>query len=137
MKITRQDFLKLGAGAGALVTLVLVGCGSDDDGGGGGSSGSGGSGGGSAGNGSGGSAGASTGPCSTTMTFPHGHELPIEAADLDSTTDKTYDIQGSAPHAHMVTLTAAQLAELKAGQSVVVTSSVDAGHSHELTVTCV
>jgi hypothetical protein len=71
----------------------------------------------------------------------HGHVLTIARADLDSMTDKVYGIMGTATHDHSVTLTAAQLAQLKAGMVVTVTSSAtDAPgiglHSHVLTVSC-
>ena len=72
----------------------------------------------------------------------HGHLLTIPSADLDSTSDMSYSIMGSATHDHTVTLTVAQLAALKAGQVVTATSTVtDAApfgsHSHDLTVSCV
>lgn len=120
MKISRKDFLKLGAAAGATVTLVLVGCGGDDDGS----------------SGSGGSAGSSGSPCSADIVANHGHVLEIPAADLDATTEKTYNIQGTAAHPHTLVFTAAQMAELKGGASVTVTSSLDASHTHDVTVTC-
>ena len=71
----------------------------------------------------------------------HGHLLSIPSTDLSSTTDKSYSIMGTATHDHTVTLTAAQLAALKAGQVVTVTSTVtDApvygSHSHNLTISC-
>jgi hypothetical protein len=120
MRISRKDFLKMGAATGATVSLVLIGCGGDDDDYGG----------------SGGSGGGSSSPCSADIVANHGHVLSIPAADLDATTDKTYDIQGSAPHTHSVTFTAAQMAELKGGASVTVTSSVESSHSHDVSVTC-
>lgn len=66
----------------------------------------------------------------------HGHTLTIAAADLDATTAQTYDIQGGATHGHTITLSPTQLAALKAGQSVTVTSSTDLSHDHAVTVTC-
>jgi len=72
----------------------------------------------------------------------HGHMLTVPTADLDSTTAKTYGIMGTATHDHSVTLTPAQLAQLKAGQSVTVTSTVTnaagfGSHSHDVTVSCI
>jgi hypothetical protein len=141
MKISRKDFLKVGALAGATVTLVITGCGGDDDGGGsggtgGGTGGTGGGTGGTAG-GTGGSGGSSSSPCTPDITGNHGHVLDIPAADLDATDTKTYSIMGTSVHDHTVTLTAAQLAELKAGNPVSVDSSVAAAHSHSITITCV
>jgi hypothetical protein len=66
----------------------------------------------------------------------HGHMLTIAAADLDATANRTYDITGTANHAHTVTFTPAQLQALKAGQSVMVTSSTDSAHEHVVTASC-
>ena len=66
----------------------------------------------------------------------HGHVLAIPKADLDSMTDKAYDIQGSADHTHSVTFTVAQLAALKAGMAVAVQSTTTLAHSHLVTETC-
>ena len=71
----------------------------------------------------------------------HGHVLTVPTADLDSATAMTYSIMGAATHDHMVTLTPAELAQLKAGQSVTVTSTVTnasgfGSHSHGVTVSC-
>lgn len=65
-----------------------------------------------------------------TFTGNHGHVLSIPVEDLDSDTDKTYSVQGSAPHNHTLTLTAAQLAELKAGRSVTVTTGIGGAEPH-------
>ena len=63
----------------------------------------------------------------------HGHALEIPAADLDSLTDKSYSIQGTATHDHPFTLTAANLARLKAGQTIlVVTTGVALEHTHDV-----
>ena len=59
----------------------------------------------------------------------HGH-------DLDLATAQTYEIGGASPHTHQVTLGAAQLASLKAGGVVAVTSSLAEGHAHAVTVNC-
>ena len=105
---------------GGCLTLVLAGCG----GGGGGSDGN---------------QPRSSGACSKFLfTSNHGHALEIPAADLDSPTDKSYSVQGSATHDHPVILTAANLARLKAGLAIVVvtTGSVDA-HTHDVSGSCV
>ena len=131
MSVTRKEFC--GALAGGTVLLLFAGCG-----GGGGYGGSAGTGGGFAG----GMVGTMTcGASGTEIAGNHGHVLVIAQADLDSTVDKVYSIQGSADHDHMVTFTPAMLAQLKAGQSVVVTSTVATSmtlgsHSHVVTVSC-
>ena len=118
MSISRKHFL--GSLASGTVVLLIQGCG------GGGSSYGG---------------GVTTTPASTTCSAPtisgnHGHMLTIAKTDLDSTTDKVYSIMGSATHDHTVTLTAAMLAQLKAGMSVTVTSSTTLQHNHDVTVSC-
>ncbi|MFZ5550424.1 MAG: hypothetical protein ACOZJX_17140 [Pseudomonadota bacterium] len=112
IKMTRKGFL--GALGGGTVVLWLQACGGggDDDNG---------------------------GPVqcgANSITGNHGHALTIPEADLSSATDKVYSIQGSAGHDHTVTLTAAQLAMLRAGQSVDVTSSTGASHNHVVTARC-
>jgi len=73
---------------------------------------------------------------SSNITANHGHVLVIPRADLDSTTPMSYGIQGSALHNHSVTFSAAQLAQLKAGQAVTVTSSISDGHNHDVGGPC-
>lgn len=70
------------------------------------------------------------------ITANHGHALSFQKTDLDSMTDKTYSIAGSAGHVHTITLTTTQLAQLKAGSMVTVTSTVTDAHSHDVTVSC-
>lgn len=113
--ITRKLFLRQ-MGGGCL-TLVLAGCG-----GGGGAS----------------DEPQPAGTCSNFLfTNNHGHALEIPAADLDSLTDKSYSVQGSATHDHPFTLTAANLARLKAGQAiVVVTTGSMLEHTHDVSGSC-
>ncbi|HET7528436.1 MAG TPA: hypothetical protein VFK10_21030, partial [Burkholderiaceae bacterium] len=59
-------------------------------------------------------------PATISDNHPQPHALVIAKSDLDSTTAKTYDIQGSADHTHSVTFSAAQLAQLKQGMTVAV-----------------
>jgi hypothetical protein len=72
----------------------------------------------------------------TLITGNHGHSVTIPTADLDSTVDKTYDIQGSATHNHTITLTPAQLQMIKAMTSTTVLSSTNLSHDHDVTVNC-
>lgn len=75
------------------------------------------------------------------ITDNHGHALVIAKADLDSATDKTYNLSPSLEgHVHSVTFTPAQLALMKGGGSVTVTSTVTVAsalyggtHSHAVT----
>ena len=67
----------------------------------------------------------------------HGHDLEIPDADLNSLVDKSYSIQGAATHDHPFTLTAANLARLKAGQAIVVaTTGVALDHTHDVSGSC-
>jgi hypothetical protein len=65
----------------------------------------------------------------------HGHTLVVPKTDVMAGADKTYDIQGTSPHSHTVTITAAQFAALAANMSVSTVSSLD-GHTHSIMVTC-
>jgi hypothetical protein len=66
----------------------------------------------------------------------HGHLLVVSKADVDAETEKTYAIQGSSPHNHQVTISAAQFQQLKSNTSVSVTSGAGGGHSHSVMVSC-
>ena len=73
----------------------------------------------------------------TAISANHGHALAIPAGDVDSTVTMIYGIAGAADHNHLVTLTAAQLAQIKAKTAVTVTSTVGGdGHTHSVTVNC-
>lgn len=135
--------------------------------GGGGSGGSGGSSGGASGSGgsaSGGSGGANrdaatdnradaagdTGPaCADPLpagqvadATAHTHALVILAETLDATTDQMLQTgpfpEDSGGHTHIITLTVANLATIKAGGMVTVTSTMsgDTPHMHMFTVAC-
>lgn len=66
----------------------------------------------------------------------HGHAIAVPAADIVAGVDKTYNIKGGSQHPHTVLVSAAMFTMLKAGMSIMVTSSQDAGHTHAVTVTC-
>jgi len=75
--------------------------------------------------------------CGSVFDFNHGHLLTILRSDLDFATAKSYDIQGGADHTHTVTFSVAQLATLKSGASVTITSTTTDYHQHGITVSCV
>jgi len=116
MDISRKHFVETLASGGALLMLGSCGGGGYNSGG-----------------------GTLTSSCSGNIAANHGHTLPIVPADVDSPTAKTYDITGSADHGHSVTLSVAQLGQLKAGTAVTVTSTAAStdGHTHAVTVSCV
>jgi len=73
----------------------------------------------------------------TSISANHDHALVIPATDLDSNVAIVYGIQGNADHTHLVTLSAAQLAQIKAKTAVTVLSSMGGdGHTHSVTVNC-
>jgi hypothetical protein len=108
MEISRKRFIE--SLASGTVLLLIQGCGGDDD------------------------EPPPPSACGVTITNNHGHVLTIASADLSSTTSKTYDIQGTADHTHNVTLSPTQLAQLKSGGSVSVTSTQTNQHSHPITI---
>jgi hypothetical protein len=117
MNITRKEFCAALTGGSVLLLLQSCGGGGSYGGGGGMTLVCGASGGAIAGN--------------------HGHVLTILRADLDSLTDKTYSITGTADHTHSVTFTPTQLQQLKAGADVAATTTtggsiVNPAHSHTL-----
>jgi hypothetical protein len=62
--------------------------------------------------------------------------MMVSVADVTAGVEKTYDITGSAPHTHMVTVTAANMASLKTGGTVMVQSTTGGAHTHAVTVMC-
>jgi hypothetical protein len=73
----------------------------------------------------------------TAIAGNHGHVLAIPAGDVESTVAMVYSIVGTADHNHLVTLSAAQLAQIKGKTPVVVVSTAGGdGHSHQVTVNC-
>jgi hypothetical protein len=119
MDMSRKRFVEALLGGGAL--LLISGCGGGDDN-----------------DGPTGNPAPASG-CGSVIAANHGHVLAIAAADLDSPTARTYDIAGAAGHSHTITLSPAQLQQLKAGMAVAVTSSpfVGDGHTHGINISCV
>ncbi|MDB4960647.1 MAG: hypothetical protein JWP01_646 [Myxococcales bacterium] len=66
----------------------------------------------------------------------HGHVLAVPTADVMAGTEKSYNIRGTSAHPHVVVITASMFATLRTARTLTVTSSLDAGHSHGVTVTC-
>ena len=118
MRLTRKQFLSAAASGTVLVLLQGCGGGGDDD------------------DNNPPPSGQTCGASGAAIAGNHGHTLSIASADLDATTDRTYDITGTANHPHSVTFTPAQLQLLKAGQSVMVTSTTNSAHEHVVTASC-
>lgn len=121
MKMTRKEFL--GSVIGAAGVAMLAACGGDDS--------------------SAGADAASQRSCTMNGTAVnivgnHGHVLMVSKADIAAAADKTYDITGTSPHAHSVTVTAANFATLASNQSVSLnsTSGGSPAHTHSILVMC-
>ena len=72
----------------------------------------------------------------STIGGNHGHSLTVSKGDVANGTEKTYTIDGSAGHSHMVTVTAANFSTLQGNQQVAVSSTSGNGHSHSVTISC-
>lgn len=137
--ITRQGFLRSGlAWIGAITLPLGLGCPADDTS----DDGAGSDGSTDDGNTTTAADGESTAaPASCDMdpsvmiSANHGHALVVPLADVMAGVEVTYDITGTADHAHMVTLGPDHFAMLEQGIQVTVASSV-AGHNHQVTVAC-
>ncbi len=66
----------------------------------------------------------------------HGHVITVTAAEANAGVEKMYNIQGTSLHPHTVTSTAANFTALRTAGTITVTSSMDGGHTHSVTVTC-
>lgn len=63
----------------------------------------------------------------------HLHDAVLAKADIETGAAFTLHIQGHALHDHIVELTAAQLADVRAGRETTLWSSNDWGHYHAVT----
>ncbi len=72
----------------------------------------------------------------TTIGNNHGHDWTVPAADVQAGVEQTYNIRGTSPHPHTVTLTAAHFQMLRDGQMLTLISSTDSNHSHTVTIGC-
>ena len=130
MALDRNEFLRTALSMVGLgfVASRFVGCGGSDSPGGGT---------GTAGTGSAGGNACEQHIPSETISANHGHVLTVTQADVAAGALKIYSIQGTATHDHMVTLSPGSFSTLKTGQTVTLTSTTNAGHSHTITVACV
>jgi len=74
----------------------------------------------------------------TTVTIGgnHGHVLVVSKAEVAAGVNQTYDIMGTAAHAHSVTVTAAMFAQLQGGTTQMTVSTTGAQHTHPITIVC-
>jgi hypothetical protein len=70
------------------------------------------------------------------ISYNHGHELTVPAADISGGSQHSYDITGSADHSHSVSISADQMTTLAGNRPIQVTSSAGDGHTHIIDVYC-
>jgi hypothetical protein len=117
VQTTRRKFLDTVV-VGAAGVTVLVACGDDD--------------------GSGSDGGSSSCTPDPTIASNHGHDVSVPAAHVTAGTERTYSIQGTSSHDHMITVTASMFADLQNGMNVTVGSTTGGadGHNHQVTLRC-
>lgn len=103
--------------AGAAITIT--GCGSDSPSSPSPSPGSGG--------------GTATGDVSGVVSANHGHVATVTAARINAAAGFDLDIMGNATHPHTVTLSASQVQQVGARQTVSVVSTTNESHNHTVT----
>ena len=123
MTMTRKEFLRsvMGVGVGAVGIAALAGCGDD-----------------------GSSQPIDAGPtvCTNPQTVIQSNHVPphvlmVPFADVDAGASKTYTFTGNADHAHNLSISAAQMTQIKGGQTLSLTSTSSLAHTHNVTVMCV
>lgn len=67
----------------------------------------------------------------------HGHDFLIELSDLVKAGGQALDIQGDSGHPHTIIVSNDQIIALMKGENVVIVSSKDAGHTHQVTLALV
>ncbi len=63
----------------------------------------------------------------------HGHIATVTGAQITAANAVSLNIQGTATHNHVVSLTADQVRAIGSGQRVSMNSTTDAGHDHTVT----
>ena len=76
---------------------------------------------------------APTGDVQGTISANHGHTATITRAQLTANNQVTLDIRGSSDHPHSVSLTAAEVSQIAAGQRVSKESTNNQSHTHFVT----
>ncbi|NAS12975.1 hypothetical protein [Poritiphilus flavus] len=72
----------------------------------------------------------------TTIESNHGHSLLVSVDDIKAGTEKSYSIQGSSGHNHLVTLSEDNFTSLRENGTIEVNSTTSAGHDHSIIVSC-
>src|SRR5688572_1583070 len=63
----------------------------------------------------------------------HGHAATISAAEQTAGGDVVLNIEGQATHNHQVSLSGAQVVQIRSGTQVAITSTSTLGHQHTVT----
>lgn len=68
----------------------------------------------------------------------HGHTLTVSKEDVSAAVEKSYTLSQASTdnHIHEITISPTQFNTLKANNSISVTSTNQAGHTHSVTVSC-
>lgn len=74
----------------------------------------------------------------SSISANHGHNLTVSKEDVDAAVEKTYTLTeaNTDNHIHEITISANQFNTLRGNNSISVTSTNQAGHTHSVTVTC-
>lgn len=75
---------------------------------------------------------------SVTTAQSHTHSLTVPKGDVSAGAEKTYNLSQADNHIHQVTISAANFQTLKdsPNQSITVSTTLDSGHTHNVTVSC-
>ncbi len=81
--------------------------------------------------------GCAAGVEASTTTGGHSHAISITRDDIVAAVQKTYTTTDNGNgHTHTVVVTAAQFADLASNTGVLLTSSTDNSHDHQLAISC-
>ncbi len=79
---------------------------------------------------------AANGADAIAISSNHGHTLTVPREDIEAGVEKEYSIRGGSGHSHSVRLTSTHFATLRQNNQVMVESSRDSLHRHDVTVAC-
>lgn len=74
----------------------------------------------------------------STISANHGHSLTVSKEDVSAGSPKTYTLSQASTdnHIHEVTISESQFNSLKNNNQITATSTDQAGHTHDVTVSC-
>lgn len=83
--------------------------------------------------GGGGGGGATNGDVPGVVSANHGHVATVTAARINAAAGFDLDIMGNATHPHTITLSANQVQQIGARQTVAIVSTTNEAHNHTVT----